>query len=258
MDTNLHVFSPRGRRLATLLLASAASWFSAAAADFASVSIAALDQNRDGAVSATEYVNWQIGNMARFDSDQTPGLSAEEFRRSLDEPAQANAGVAFNSTDRNRDGVLDEAEFGGYHHWVFSHVLDTNSDGRWTEIEYREFLNANPGLGAERLATAMIKGRDQDHDGTVSLREYLQSQAPKFRTSDTSGNGALSRSEFKASLDERGRRRAAASFKAFDFDGDRKLNRQEFFDYHGFVFNKVLDLNRDGEWSVDEARTLLD
>lgn len=255
----MHTVSPRRSILVVLLMASSAVWPATASADFASDSINALDQNKDGTVNADEYVSWRLGNMARHDTDDVPGLSAEEFSRSLDERGRENAALAFNNTDVNKDGVLEGMEYGGYHRWVFTHALDTNSDGQWTDAEYRDFLAANPGLGAQRLAESIIARLDtRDRNGSVSLREYLDAQAPKFLQFDASGNGSLSRSEFKASLDGKARRRAAGSFKTFDFDSDRKLNRQEFFDYHGFIFLKVLDRNSDGQWNAEEARSLFD
>ncbi len=228
------------------------------AADFAGDSIAALDQDKDGTVAVEEYVAWQVKNLDRHERDKVAGLSLDEFAQSLDERTRSSAPTLFNNSDRNTDGVLEATEFGGYHGWIFNNILDSNRDGAWTADEYRDFLAKNPGAGPAQQARAMIARLDRrDQNGSVSLQEYLDVQAPKFRTFDTSGNGSFSKAEFKASLEGNAQRRAAASFKRFDFDGDRRLNRQEFFDYHGRIFNNVLDLNRDGEWSVQELESFL-
>lgn len=119
---------------------------------------------------------------------------------------------------------------------------------------------------AMSAATALAQGVDPDtaiafldknQDGAVDLDEYIAWQQSRFETVDVNHNGHLSLVEFRDSLDARGKRNAEKSLYAFDIRGVGSLTATEFLRFHAYVFENILDRNRDGKWTVDEYRAYL-
>ena len=103
-----------------------------------------------------------------------------------------------------------------------------------------------------------LKFLDADKDGSVTLNDYLNVQLPKLAAGDTDQNGELSYKEFKETLDARGKLNAEQSFNAFNTEGRaRSLNQREFLGYHAYVFNKILDTNKDGVLSAEELGKIM-
>jgi len=102
----------------------------------------------------------------------------------------------------------------------------------------------------------MIVFLDQDGDGSVGRNEFINVQRGRFAQFDVNANGFMNYREFYASLDKASARNGEQSFRAFDGDRDNRLSPNEFLTYHAWVFDNVLDKDRDGAWSLDEARAL--
>lgn len=233
--------------------------------------ISGLDQNGDGSVDLGEYLAYRHLVSSSADGDGQPGLSLDEFRASLDAGARLNAAAAFTRSDQNRDGALDDGEVAAYHTFVFRNVLDQNHDGAWTVDEFRTLLassgaaaGARPPAAGSRPPTAgapdpavAIAAIDTDANGSVSATEYLGFQAIRFGQLDTDANGSMSLQEFTASLARPVRDTARSTFLQVDGDRDGQLSQREFLGYQTYVFNSVLDRNRDGAWTVDEYRAFL-
>ena len=108
---------------------------------------------------------------------------------------------------------------------------------------------AQPGISPE----VALKYLDVDGDGKVTLNDYLNRQLPKLTTGDTDQNGELSYKEFKATLEARAQQNAERSFTAFNTEGrSRTMNQREFLGYHAYVFNSVLDADKNGVLSAAE------
>jgi hypothetical protein len=211
--------------------------------------IALLDTGKDGKVDLSDYLAYQKPKLARFDADGSGGLSQAEFVASLPEREKVAGATAIPTFDRDGDTALGEAEFLAYHAYVFRTFVDTDGDGAMSAAELAAVSGPAPAPAAAAAPAAApnpLAMLDYNRDGKTELNEYLNFQLPNLKKNDANGNGRLSRDEFKASLPENGRGRAQQSFLAFDRDKDKGLDQDEFLGYHAFVFNNVLDKNKDG------------
>ena len=256
------------RVLAGLLLLAAAPAFAQPARPDPQAVIQALDQDHNGSVSLAEYQAFRRLVQARMDTDGTPGLSLAEFTATLDPAARANASATLELIDQNSNGLVDPPEYDAYHAYIFNNVLDLDHDGAWTEAEYRTFLDA---AAAQAPATppaaqaaagpteaeAAIAALDRDHNGSVSEIEYLQFQVARFPQIDTDSDGLLTSEEFRNSLAPAARLRSDTAFRGNDSNHDRRLSQVEYVNYQSYVFQAVLDQNRDGAWTVAEYRAVL-
>lgn len=228
--------------------------------------IQALDQDHNGSVSLAEYQTFRGLVRARMDVDGTPGLSLAEFAATLDPAARVNAAATLELIDQDGDELVDPSEYDAYHAYIFNSVLDLDHDGAWTEAEYRTFLASAPasaGSPAPQAAAgpteaeAAIAGLDRDHNGSVSEIEYLQFQVARFPQIDTDGDGLLTSEEFRNSLAPGARLRSDTAFRGNDSNHDRRLSQVEYVNYQSYVFQAVLDQNRNGAWTVEEYRAVL-
>lgn len=121
-------------------------------------------------------------------------------------------------------------------------------------------LSVAGGSSAQLAVTpeAALTFMDADKDGKVTLNDYLNVQLPKMAAGDTDQNGELSYKEFKETLDARAKVNAEQSFNAFNREGRaRTMNQREFLGYHAYVFNNVLDANKDGVLSAEELGKIM-
>jgi Ca2+-binding EF-hand superfamily protein len=90
--------------------------------------------------------------------------------------------TTFDAADRNRDGVVDEAEFAGDVAAAFAGE-DSNLD---SQLARAELPDAPPG-SFDRI--------DSDHNSVISFKELMQVKLDEFRRTDTNGDGVLSMNE---------------------------------------------------------------
>ena len=118
-------------------------------------------------------------------------------------------------------------------------MLDENGDGKLSLTEFAAGT-ANPGDMA--AAKKLFQQKDKDHDGFLSLWEYLYDPADaRFWALDRDGDGYVSLDEFLAAGRETGKRspaeerqgklpagRTREAFAAMDLNHDGKLSLTEF------------------------------
>ena len=99
--------------------------------------------------------------------------------------------VAFAETDKNRDGAVDHEEF----------------HARIVEIFFATDANKDGYLGGEELKQLAFPddftADDKDHDGRVSMREFLRVRFVDFDHADTDHDGVLSVEEVTAAFEGR-------------------------------------------------------
>ncbi|HWB13248.1 MAG TPA: EF-hand domain-containing protein [Pirellulales bacterium] len=187
-----------------------------------------VDSNHDGTLSRSEFVNrlffGKEKNAILFDKLDADGdgqLTAEETRKFLWHDTLAN----FFTFDRNLDGFLTTDEFiaigWGQNLGLRSvRAFDDDGDGRVSFSEFRSTTFANQ-------ASDWLRPRhDVDHDGRLSFSEFYLERTPiliaqsrwLFDNFDLDHDGFLSTVEFEFD----------AGFAKCDSDGDRQLTLQEF------------------------------
>ncbi|EYF04266.1 EF-hand domain-containing protein [Chondromyces apiculatus] len=146
--------------------------------------------------------------------------------------------MAFYRFDRNKDGVVDEADFTT----LGAAVAALQGVEEGTE-QHRKIVAAHQTWWA-----AYFKGGDADGDGKVTLEEYfahvgawvgadaeamahaIAGNELVFDAIDVNGDGALSPGEFSAYLQAYGLTDAdaRAAFSHLDLDGEGTMSRAEF------------------------------
>jgi len=99
---------------------------------------------------------------------------------------------------------------------------------------------------------AAIAFLDKNGDGKCDLNEYLMFQQPRLAQFDKDGDGEMNQGEFKESLQGKSRQNAPFVFRNANAEGGRTLTQREFLGYHAWVFNTVVDSDKDGFMSPQE------
>lgn len=99
-------------------------------------------------------------------------------------PLESDPDVAHKAADTNHDGVIDHEE---YHHRMVEvfYFADVDRDGYLEEGEFEQTGRKNPREG------------DDNADGKLSMREYLDDAFDRFDAADTDGNNLLSVQEVR-------------------------------------------------------------
>lgn len=186
-----------------------------------------VDTNHDTAISADEF--------RKFLNKMTSGTHEEDLKH------------YFNSTDSNKDGLIDLEEY------THDHEGDSPEDeaDRAEHAEYRKHQ------------TATFKSADKDGNGKLNetearaaLRPHLdpetQAVAAKYemKMSDEDKDGELTLTEFMAAA-ETEHVHAEKEFKRLDKDGNGKLNLEEFAAWN----RDYQEMQSAIDWLVDKADT---
>ncbi len=133
----------------------------------------ALDTNRDGIVSETEFIAGALGDEDAVLSE----LESVDETHSLGALVVLTAHLEFIRYDANQDGELDfdefSARFTSDNRQTFDH-FDHDGDGRVTlsELEVSFGGDDNPQLGA-LVAASMVDDLDTNQDGQLSFSEFV-------------------------------------------------------------------------------------
>jgi hypothetical protein len=116
-------------------------------------------------------------------------------------PAGAQAGkptydprFAFGETDTNGDGAVDHEEFDVRLTEVF-YRADVNKDGSLTAAECTATL-----VQTDNLATA-----DSNHDGKLTLHEFMRARFKDYEQVDGNDNGVLEQDEVVKAFESPGK-----------------------------------------------------
>lgn len=209
---------------ALMFLATRGAAYAAGSAD-AQAPFAALDRDGDGRLKLAELFT---------DGAPPPGDSAAVKRhgqlRRYHETWLAEA-------DRNRDSLLDPAEFaarlGAWQPVAFARFIDrdTDGDGKVTRAEYYA-----PHVGGkwEQAARDESTGYDLNEDGFFSWTEFRMSPGAeatgpqRFAALDGDGDGRLTLAEQLAPYAPSRRASARRDFFRLDADDDGQVIEQEF------------------------------
>lgn len=103
--------------------------------------VAFLDRDGDTKISLNEYLAFQDGRMAQFNTDGKEGLSEKEFIASLQAGAKKNGERSYRAfnNEQNRN-ALTQREFLGYHAYVFREFVDADKDGFVTVAEWAKIV----------------------------------------------------------------------------------------------------------------------
>jgi Ca2+-binding EF-hand superfamily protein len=199
---------------------------------------AGMDRNGDGVITRSEWRgndrsfrnhDWN-GDGVLSGAEVAPGgeVEREDLDRSL-----------FGHLDRNNDGRLSRAEWGGTDaSW---REMDANRDGFVTRQEFYAAPAAPP------VPPDAFGQLDHDRNGVLTTREW-HGDRDVFNRLDRNRDGVVSRAEFSAppALQESDR------FPALDRNNDGVISRSEWpRDRAGF---DALDLDGNGVLTRDEFR----
>jgi len=114
----------------------------------------------------------------------------------------------FEKIDANSDGQITADEVAQYRNDQFD-LRDTNADGYLTSDELTASIISRAKLNAAKRVQRLIKKRDSNGDGRISLAELPGDQGSQrlFRRFDTNGDGVISTSEFSAAKKGLGRKK---------------------------------------------------
>jgi Ca2+-binding EF-hand superfamily protein len=165
---------------------------------------------------------------------------------------------SFADLDKNKDKKLSRDEMPGQFPAQVFDRLDENKDGFVDEEEWGRMRSrfGGPG-GGPALGERMVKFMDANHDGKISREEFAKVEQ-LFDTLDADHNGDLSQEElngfFRAMTDAQTQATGGVDtnnlFTKFDKNKDGKLTADEMTEERSF---KALDLNKDGTVTREEA-----
>ncbi len=175
-------------------------------------------------------IDWRLFRV--FTPDGEGFVTIDAYTRALGPLDEAAKQRWIESTDRNRDGKFDFAEFAKSDHRTDPVAtflqLDADWNGRLTPKELAT-------LTADQLpiAACMFPGFDDDHDGGLSLREYQLTPLCNFLATwqaaqDTDDDGLLQASEFRFHPGVALAALSAEYFRRLDVNQDQSLTLTEF------------------------------
>ncbi len=175
-------------------------------------------------------VDWRLFRTIKPDGDGF--VAVDVYSRALGPLEDAAKQRWIETTDRNRDGKLDFAEFAKSDHRTDPVAtflqLDADLNGRLSPKEL-ETLTADQ----QAVAACMFPGFDDDRDGGLSLREYQLTPLANFLATwqaahDADDDGLLQPAEFRFHPGVALAALSAEYFRRLDVNQDQSLSLTEF------------------------------
>lgn len=220
---------------------------------------ASADENHDGALNATEYVNEYALRLDREIADERTASIKQTHTR-------------FRALDKDEDNFVSRTEYDASGTRAFEQ-LDQDRDGRVTKQD-PERARSEAADGAKprrrsviampsthRLA-GLLEIYDADGDGVVTREQYQSKRAETFVSTDTNHDGKLDHeeyvNEFAARLERQIQNTRQAQmqqgqvrFTSIDADHDGTIGRNEYAAMSARVFERA-DTNKDSVVSEDD------
>ena len=108
-----------------------------------------LDLNEDGKISKEEVNTVRDERFAKFDTDNSGGLTIEELEAGREAEKQERRAAMLNRIDTNGDQVISADEFGGREFRIFER-LDENEDGEISADELEAMRDKRGGKRRKR------------------------------------------------------------------------------------------------------------
>lgn len=227
---------------------------------------ARLDRNKDGFLDGKDGAMAMGGAQARGGKNKAKGGDAAG--RAHDSAAMLEqARKKFRGTDANGDGKITADELPAER---FLTLMDKNKDGVVDEAEFLAFVKQRAGSGnarqgggranrRSRLNEGMLRRFDRNKDGKVDADEFPGREG-LFKRLDANQDGVLDASDIAAAQDGGGKGKAKGRtpvtpktgnvIERGDTDGDGRLHRAEF--PGSAEAWRALDKNGDGWVTPDE------
>ena len=165
---------------------------------------ARLDRDRNGTVTASEFIFARGLDFQRLDRNKDKYLDRKEFidnrspRNALSARAQRLRKLRlrrYSEIDQNRDGRIARQEYIAFGRRLYAR-LDQNNDAKLTLSEVRG-RNARPSKKPNRSQIGSLFTQiDINRDGSISLDELLAARRIVFKRLDIDKNGNISAREF--------------------------------------------------------------
>jgi len=108
-----------------------------------------LDLNEDGKISKEEVDKVRDERFAKFDTDNSGGLTIEELEAGREAEKQERRAEMLSRIDTNGDQEINRDEFGGRELRLFDR-LDANEDGEISEDELKAMKDKRGGKRRDR------------------------------------------------------------------------------------------------------------
>jgi Ca2+-binding EF-hand superfamily protein len=149
---------------------------------------------------------------AQQSTQQSGRQSAQQPRQQQSQSAQPRGGdrtdqVAFETADKNKDGVINREEGNDIAGFDFSRA-DTNNDRQLSRQEYQAAMATSTQRGdgergprsGDRTAQVSFETADKNSDGKVSREEANDIPGFNFSSADVNDDASLSRQEFQTAM----------------------------------------------------------
>jgi Ca2+-binding EF-hand superfamily protein len=236
--------------------------------------LAKMDTDGDGRISLAEYLAAAKARFQAMDAENKGSVDAAAIAVSpaATERETHGAESMVRRLDTAGDGYVTEDEFIAAAKSRFAR-MDTRGDGkltpdeltapRWSHGQHNKAAgeqaqadtDVHAGMRAQ-FAQKYFDKLDANHDGVVTLDEYVAAAQAEFKVLDTAGNGQVTAAEIAASpkVQHRANHLAERMVRRLDTNGDGVVSQEEYLADAQKQFARM-DKNGDGFIDAEEMPT---